>query len=293
MRDRTNEFNEAVSKKGSPIPASSDELDLKLTLLESETARFVIDYLIQVEEIHNMFSKIDLMIKNAEDLLSSLMSFSDKDEKIHDCYENIRKSFVKVGEKINDLEKSFDVTKFFGSDTELRICSTQLLTLKKKLTGSVSNYYKIHQQFKEVCKTRVKRLARICGADISKIDFDDVIENKTALFMQAIFPDINVGHYYYNEIWKRHESLLQLENSILKLRDIMFDMNVVMAADAVLINRIDRHAKVVEENVTEGPSQTRRVKKHQRRKNLIKYVCASCCIGIIAIIVLLLILILS
>lgn len=293
MRDRINEFNLAFSRKGSPIPASDEEESLRLTLLESETARFVKDFLIQVEEIHNMFLKTDQTIKNVDDLLSTLMSFSEKDEKLHDFYEIIRKSFVKVAEKINDLEKSFDVTKFFGSDTELRICSTQLLTLKKKLTGSVSNYYKIHLQYKEMCKTRVKRLARICGADISKIDFDDVIENKTALFMQAIFPDINVGHYYYNEIRKRHESLLQLENKILQLRDIMFDMNVVVAADAVLLNRIDRHAKVVEANVTEGPLRTERVKKHHKRENLIKYVCACCCIGTIVLIVLLLIFILT
>ncbi|GIX79025.1 syntaxin-1A [Caerostris extrusa] len=70
------------------------------------------------------------------------------------------------------------------------------------------------------------------GADVSRINLDEIIGSKTDIFLQTVLPDYDVTHHFLSEVKKRHENFLKMENTIEELRDLFFDLALIVQVDA-------------------------------------------------------------
>ncbi|XP_035223645.1 syntaxin-1A-like [Stegodyphus dumicola] len=237
-----------------------------------------------------MFAAMDQRILDVIDTQQTIIEFFETDESLYSIYNRTKKGLHDLANCITRLENYYRSRKLSDgvqlSDTEIKLCNIQILTVKQRLTSSVSNYYNIQEEYINEVKERIKRQAQIAGIDISKINFDEAIENQTDIFMQTVLPDYNIAHHYLAEIKKRHEEFLQLEKSIIELRDLFSDMALIVQVDHVLMDRIDKHGHLVSKIVIEGNKSVFQYSHSKKVKKIKRYFVYGCA-AFIAVIVLL------
>ncbi|CAL1300242.1 unnamed protein product [Larinioides sclopetarius] len=168
------------------------------------------------------------------------------------------------------LSNSFNQEQFPDMPAGLRICNTQTITLKRKFSSTISYYYSIQEEYRNTCKAQVKRQAEIAGADVARLNLDEIIGSKTDIFLQTVLPDYDVTHHFLHEVKKRHESFLKMERTIEDLRDLFFDLALIVQVDYALIDRIDKHSNAVDRLVREGRGSTYRYKTAVKMTKFIK-----------------------
>ncbi|GIY13845.1 hypothetical protein CDAR_117532 [Caerostris darwini] len=238
---------------------------------------------LDVEDINNTFAFVNKGISDVIKIQRAILEFNETDETLFDTYNSIKRELLSISKKITNLSNSFKEDQFAGISTELRICNTQTITLKKKFSSTISYYYSIQEEYRSTCKAQVKRQAEIAGADVSRINLDEIIGSKTDIFLQTVLPDYDVTHHFLNEVKKRHENFLKMENTIEELRDLFFDLALIVQVDYALLDRIDKHSNAVDRLVREGRGSTFRYKTAVKMTKFKKYLIILCflvCLGI-------------
>ncbi|KAG8196603.1 hypothetical protein JTE90_014162 [Oedothorax gibbosus] len=270
VRDRKAEFlskatQPRTSKQLSTIEKSKKVSQSKESRSKSDETfgeKVILPFLRKVEQINKRLCAIENAITNVISIQKAILEFTETDEK---------------------LEKSFDGRDFPGSPTELRICTSQVLALKKILASCVSYYFSIQEEYKEKCKDRVRRQAQIAGVDLSKVNLDNIMSNKTEIFLKKAIPDYDVSHYYLSEVRKRHEIFLKLEHSLNELRDLFFDLALVVQVDFTQIDRVDKHTLAANRIILEGRKNAVGYRSAMRIKKF-KKVCAYGCVATVIVI---------
>ncbi|KAG8196601.1 hypothetical protein JTE90_014162 [Oedothorax gibbosus] len=260
VRDRKAEFlskatQPRTSKQLSTIEKSKKVSQSKESRSKSDETfgeKVILPFLRKVEQINKRLCAIENAITNVISIQKAILEFTETDEKLYFSYNEIKSEIVTVANDVKELEKSFDGRDFPGSPTELRICTSQVLALKKILASCVSYYFSIQEEYKEKCKDRVRRQAQIAGVDLSKVNLDNIMSNKTEIFLKKAIPDYDVSHYYLSEVRKRHEIFLKLEHSLNELRDLFFDLALVVQVDFTQIDRVDKHTLAANRIILEG-----------------------------------------
>ncbi|CAL1300244.1 unnamed protein product [Larinioides sclopetarius] len=282
VRDRKAEFLDKARK-----PASIFKIKPESKYTEDENVKFILNFLRKVEDINNTFEFVTKGITDVIKIQSAILEFNETDETLFNTYQSIKKELLSISRKISSLSNSFNQEQFPDMPAGLRICNTQTITLKRKFSSTISYYYSIQEEYRNTCKAQVKRQAEIAGADVARLNLDEIIGSKTDIFLQTVLPDYDVTHHFLHEVKKRHESFLKMERTIEDLRDLFFDLALIVQVDYALIDRIDKHSNAVDRLVREGRGSTYRYKTAVKMTKFKKYLIILCflvCLGIIIVV---------
>ncbi|GFY67648.1 syntaxin-1A [Trichonephila inaurata madagascariensis] len=283
IRDRKDEFLHKSRKSDSTFRLRHDTKHIE----QGENVKFILNFLKKVEEINNQFAFANKGIADVIKIQNAILEFNETDETLFSSYQSIKKELLSISKKISNLSKSYKEDQFVGKPAEFRICNTQTMTLKKEFASTISYYYSIQEEYRKTCKTQVKRQAEIAGADVSRLNLDEVIGSKTDIFLSTVLPDYDVTHHFLHEVKTRHENFLKMENTVEELRDLFFDFALITQVDYALIDRIDKHSNAVDRMVRDSRGSTYRYKTAIKMTKFKKYLIILCllvCLGIVIVV---------
>ncbi|GFT81753.1 syntaxin-1A [Nephila pilipes] len=285
VRDRKIEFLDKTRKSDSVFRLRHDTTDIE----QDENAKFILNFLKKVEDINNQFAFVNKGISDVIRIQNAILEFNETDETLFSTYRSIKNELLSVSKKLSNLSKSYNEERLAGMPAELKICNTQTITLKKKFSSTISYYYSIQEEYRNTCKAQVKRQAEIAGANVSRLNLDEIIGSKTDIFLQTVLPDYDVTHHFLHEVKERHESFMKMEETIEELRDLFFDLALIIQVDYALIDRIDKHSNAVDRLVREGRGSTYRYKTAVKMTKFKKYLIILCFLVGLGIIIVILV----
>ncbi|CAK9233502.1 unnamed protein product [Sphagnum troendelagicum] len=160
---------------------------------------------------------------------------------------------------------------------------------RKKLKDLMGEFQALRERMMgEYKETIERRYYTVTGKQADEETIDHIIETgESETFLQKAIQEQGRGQILetIREIQERHDSVKEIEKSLLELHQIFMDMAVLVEAQGEQLNNIEAQVNRSASYVERGTTQLRIAKSHQRSAR--KWTC----IGIILLIVLVLIIV--
>uniref|UniRef100_A0A8C5LK49 Syntaxin 19 n=1 Tax=Leptobrachium leishanense TaxID=445787 RepID=A0A8C5LK49_9ANUR len=287
MKDRLQELMEKAkeleaSKPAKPSPAGHSEPgELKQQAVIFEREPVVQSYLADVQKIQKEINELSNNVKKFGDqqkiLVSSMRRFSvlKKDSNItRDIKvqaENIKKRLDLLSQQVKKAEADSGPTSGLA-----RILKTQHAALFKHFHNVMLKYNETITGKQEKCKTFIIRQLEVAGKDVSEEEVDKMVEQgKWDVFNENLLTEVKITRVQLCEIEQRHKELLTLENQMKELKDIFFQISLLVEEQGDVIDNIELATQKTADHVQKTNEKFKLAVKYKKRNPCKKIFC--CC----------------
>lgn len=178
-------------------------------------------------------------------------------------------------EDLSKLNKELE-EKHGPTSAVVRMVRSQYVSLTRDFHDAMSEYNEAEMVQKENCKTRIQRQAEIMGKEVTREQIDEMIETgKWNVFSDNLLLDGKNARSALTEIENRHKELLELEGRIRDIRDLFFQMALLVEQQGCMINNIEANVSATEDYVSNATEQIKKAVKYKKNNPCKKLFC--CC----------------
>ncbi|GAV01157.1 hypothetical protein RvY_11909 [Ramazzottius varieornatus] len=244
------------------------------------------------EEVESMNEALELIATNIGNMrekhhliLSSPASDERDKQELERLMDEVKKVAGKVRDQLKIVEERIQQDLTGPITADLRIRQAQQATLSRKFTTIMSEYNKIQTDYREKCKSKIKRQLDIAGRPTTDDQVDEMLESgNLQIFTEGIIADSQQAKQALADVEARHQDIVKLETNIRELRDMFVDMALLVEAQGEMVDRIEYNVEHATEFVAQAKEETKKAVEYQssaRRKKI--------CLIITAIIVVIII----
>jgi len=150
-------------------------------------------------------------------------------------------------------------------------------TLTQKFAEVLRSYQTAQNEYKEKVKTRMSQKVRIVKPDATQEEIDDAIESGTAdqLYRVGTLDQQHLHSQAKNAlsyIQDRHREIVQIEQSILELRDLFVDMAIMVESQGAVLDTVESNVNSAILDTGSGVelmSDANKLQKKSRKKMII------------------------
>lgn len=221
---------------------------------------FLEDFFTEVNEIQQTLSELKDKIQEIKKKHSAILSAPQPEEHVKEELEQVinevqtmmsrvKGSLKKIDKHIKEQE---DLNR--GNYADIRIKKCQHATLSRELVDIMSEYDTIQSNYKESCKSRIRRQLQIVNPNsVEDAAFEEMIESDNpAIFTQGIITETQQAKNSLREIEARHNDIIKLENSIKQLHELFTDVAHFVASQGEMIDRIEYNVEHAVEYVQQA-----------------------------------------
>ncbi|XP_053312892.1 syntaxin-19 [Spea bombifrons] len=287
MKDRLQEFIQKakeleLSKETEPpVEDLNEPAEIKQQAVIFEKEPIIESYLDEVQKIQKdiveLSENVQRFGQQQKVLVSSMRRFSvlKKDcsvtRDIKTQAENIKKRLDALLQRANKAEADN------GSSSSLaRILRTQHAALCKNFHNIMLRYNETIASKQAKCKTFIIRQLEVAGKDVSEEEVDKMLEQgKWDIFNENLITEVKITKVKLSEIEQRHKELVNLENQMKELKDLFFQISLLVEEQGEMIENIEIATKNTEDHVQKTNEKFRLAVKY-KKKNPCRLLCCCC-----------------
>ncbi|KAM9707349.1 syntaxin-11a [Menidia menidia] len=157
-----------------------------------------------------------------------------------------------------------------------RMVRSQYVSLTSAFHKVMSEYNEAEMAQRENCKTRIQRQAEIMGKEVSREQIDEMIETgKWNVFSDNLLLEGRTARSALNEIENRHKELLELEGRIRDIRDLFFQMALLVEQQGSMLDNIEANVGATQDYVAKSNNEIKRAVRYKKNNPCKKLFC--CC----------------
>ncbi|XP_064620410.1 syntaxin isoform X5 [Lineus longissimus] len=275
--------------------AQSDDDDVQDDVaVNIDSGGFMDEFFEQVEEIRGMIDTIATKVDDVKKKHSAILSAPQTDEKVkselEELMSDIKKTANKVRGKLKVIEQNIEQEEHSNkSSADLRIRKTQYSTISRKFIEVMNDYNKAQIDYRDGCKSRIKRQMEITGKTTTNEELEDMLESgNPAIFTQGIITETQQAKQSLADIEARHADIMKLEKSIKELHDMFMDMAMLVESQGEMIDRIEYNVEQSVDYIETAKMDTKKAVKYQskaRRKKMLIIICCVVLACVLALII--------
>ncbi|XP_021345137.1 syntaxin isoform X2 [Mizuhopecten yessoensis] len=274
--------------------AQSDDEEADDVAVNVDSSGFMERFFGQVEEIRGMIDKISDNVDEVKKKHSAILSAPQSDDKtkeeLEELMTDIKRTANKVRGKLKVIEQNIEQEEHSNkSSADLRIRKTQYSTISRKFVEVMGVYNQAQLDYREGCKTRIKRQMEITGRTTTNEELEDMLESgNPAIFTQGIIMETQQAKQTLADIEARHNDIIKLETSIRELHDMFMDMAMLVEQQGEMIDRIEYNVEQAVDYIETAKMDTKKAVRYQskaRRKMIMIVACVVVLVVIVVIII--------
>jgi len=164
-----------------------------------------------------------------------------------------------------------------GSSPESAMRQNMADTLTQKFAEVLRSYQTAQNEYKDKVKTRMSQKVRIVKPDATQDEIDEAIESGTAdqLYRVGTLDQQHLHSQAKNAlsyIQDRHREIVQIEQSILELRDLFVDMAIMVESQGAVLDTVESNVNSAILDTGAGAelmADTNKLQKKSRKKMII------------------------
>lgn len=232
------------------------------------------------ESLDTLQSHIDGMRKLASSVVSALNDGKEIEKSFEDLTMKIQRTAERIREKLGMMKSKIDNTSESSKMTaEFRIKETQHTSLQRRFADMMYMFYQLQTEYRERCKKVLRDQLEVMGRVTSDDEIDKILETKDpALFTEQILGQTQVAKQQLADIQARHQQFISLEKSIRDLRDLFFDVHMLVQEQGELVDRIETQVGKTKDFVQKANEETGKALIYQqkaRRKKTMIIICLA------------------
>ncbi|XP_008060235.1 syntaxin-4 isoform X7 [Carlito syrichta] len=229
------------------------------------------------------------------------------DDEFFQKVRTIRQTIVKLGNKVQELEKQ-QVTilatplpeetiepqkeeadeNYNSVNTRMR--KTQHGVLSQQFVELINKCNSMQSEYREKNVERIRRQLKITNAGmVSDEELEQMLDSgQSEVFVSNILKDTQVTRQALNEISARHSEIQQLERSIRELHEIFTFLATEVEMQGEMINRIEKNILSSADYVERGQEHVKITLENQkkaRKKKVMIAICVSITVLLLAVII--------
>jgi len=211
-------------------------------------------------------------IDEVRGLHSTILSSPTTDQITQDRLDLIMKTIQtnmrKLGAELKDIAKTASDQYSTGqiSSTELRMLRHIQESMIVQLRTAYEEFQSSRVTFEERWRSRIQRTLEIAGYNVSEADIDEAIDSGVQIFSKE-FAETQSAKLALQDIQQRHTQMVEIEKSLVELRDMFVDLSNMVNLQGEVINRIETRVTIAADNVTSGQKQLASAEKSKKRYN--------------------------
>ncbi|XP_053316062.1 syntaxin-11 [Spea bombifrons] len=281
MKDRLAELLEYAKLHDQYVQSAEEDLSSQEpTLFETDNSLDVLYKDIQFIKTENHLLKIDVkrLGKQTTRFLTSMRRLSSIKRDSNSIAKDIKLRGEGIHRKLQNLKNiSEDASSKFGESSVIaRVSKAQYMALTRAFQQAMLEYNEAEMVQRENCKIRIQRQLEIMGKDVSGNQIEDMIEQgKWDVFSENLLSDVKVARSALNEIETRHKELLKLETRIKEVRELFFQMAILVEEQAETLNVVELNMENVKHYVGAAKAQVKQAVEYKRKNPCRRFFC--CC----------------
>ena len=252
------------------------------------------EFLTQVDEIRDSLDKISEKVHNLRKVYSSMIVAPVLDQNVKDRKKYLEgsitnqckevKSFLqKIDKDLKSMEESGDIT----NSVEIRAKRAQLSTLSGSFIALMSDYNTVQSEYKDKCKTKLRRQSEISGRSLSETDIENRYEaGEVTAFANGIITDPLSARKVITDLEKRQSDIHNLETSMKELHDMFTDMAVIIASQGDLVDSIEVAVELTTDYITSAVTATKKAVVYQKQARRKVFILLAICVLFLLVMVL-------
>jgi len=269
-RDRLAEFRRKanISDSGGDGDSSTNNLAGIVTtttngtvVIEMQNLDSGLDqFFLQVADIKKMVDDLKIDVDKIKSLHSNILSTPNPDERkkseLDDLMATIKTSSQIIRAKLKDMEKSLKAEEEDSGSAPARIRKTQHSALLRNFIDVMNQYQLAQTEYRDRCKSRIKRQLEITGSKFSEDDVEEMIEDGNfSVFTQGIMMQTEQAKQMLADVEARHNDILKLEKSLKELHDLFLEMAILVESQGEIVDRIEAHVTATQDYTEKAQEQ--------------------------------------
>ncbi|XP_040058298.2 syntaxin-19 isoform X1 [Gasterosteus aculeatus] len=129
----------------------------------------------------------------------------------------------------------------------------------------------------ERCKDFIQRQLEVSGRDVTEDEVNEMVDSgKWEVFNENLLNDARITRSQLSEIEQRHKELLSLENNMKELRDLFFDIFMLVEEQGAYIEHIQTNVERTQDYVAVTNEKFKTAARY-KKKNPLRQLCCCCC----------------
>lgn len=218
-----------------------------------------------IEQIRGITEKIAL---NHAVILASFDNNAAKQENMH-YMENVKTLARKVHNALKALKQTLDLAnEEEKKNTEFRVKKAQYNTVSHRFTETMAEYNSTQEAYQEKSKEQIRRQMQFTGKLVTESELDTLLE-RNDLLKPLLGTDALKSAQ--TEVEARQKEIQLLEQNILELRDMFYDIALLVDEQGDVVDRISDQVEQAATYVQRGGEQLQQAvvyKQNNRRLKL-------------------------
>lgn len=158
-----------------------------------------------------------------------------------------------------------------------RILKSQYAAMFRRFQQTMFLYNDTIALKQEKCKTFIVRQLEVAGKEVSEEEVNDMLHlGKWEVFNESLLTETSITKAQLSEIEQRHKELVNLENQVKDLRDLFFQISLLVEEQGESINNIEVLVNSTKDYVNNTKEKFGLAVKYKRR-NPCRALCCCCC----------------
>ncbi|KAH8860333.1 Syntaxin [Schistosoma japonicum] len=235
VKDRLPELEARIKVRNNSKPKNNEENDF--SQLNS-------DFFDQVNELHadidNLQQDINAVDRLQKDILASPQQDSRLDNQLNELTNSIRLRAHKIRSSLKELELQEDGKLLSEMSGKYRLKSSQHAAISRQFVFIMNNYSRLQVDYRDKCKARIRTKLLVAQVSFSEDEVEKMLEkNHTGIFTQAIMAETEAAKRSLSDIEARHADIIRLEKSIQEMRDLFFNVALLVDQQGDLIDQVE------------------------------------------------------
>lgn len=287
MKDRLCDLNSVISKNIQEDPPvenreNTDNGELLQHTMVFEGEDIVEDLFKEAQSMHKKIAYLRLEVKRLGKqntrFLTSVRRISSIKRDSNAIARNIKVEGEKLYARLQQMgAQCKELEEKHGAHSALaRMVRYQHNSLTSAFHGAMSEYNDAEMTQRENCKIRIQRQTEIMGREVTGDQIEEMIETgKWNVFSDDLVTDERAYRSALNEIENRHKELLELEGRIRDIRDLFFQLALLVEQQGAMVDNIEANVCITEEFIGKATVEIKKAVKYKKKNPCRQLFC--CC----------------
>ncbi|KAL5477355.1 hypothetical protein EMCRGX_G024145 [Ephydatia muelleri] len=197
--------------------------------------------------------------------------------------EKVKTLSRKVHNAMKVMKQTLDsATEEQKQDTNFRIKKAQYVTLSHRFTNVMAEYNTMQEDYQDKSKEQIRRQIQFAGKMVTDTELDTLLE-KNDLMKPLLGAD--ALRSAQTEVEVRQKELQLLEQNILELRDMFYDIAVLVDDQGEMVNRISDQVELAATYVQQGGIELQKAVVYKQNSRKLKLCILFIVLAVVFIIV--------
>lgn len=288
MKDRLCDLNEVKAKISEEEQlhlengqsTDNGDLDQHAVVFEGEDVMY--DVFREAQSMHKKIAHLRMEVKRLGKqntrFLTSVRRISSIKRDSNAIARNIKAEGEKLYAKLQQMDAHCkELVETHGAHSVLvRMAHSQYVSLTHAFHEAMAEYNEAEMAQRENCKLRIQRQAEIMGKEVTGDQIEEMIETgKWNVFSDDLVTDGRTSRSALNEIENRHKELLELETRIRDIRDLFFQLALLVEQQGAMVDNIEANVLATQEFASRATEGLKKAVRYKEKNPCRQFFC--CC----------------